>query len=228
MRTARSQKQTESVLHLKVICTDFPGLKFCDPHANEPSVREPVYLGIQHGSEVIGQVPADRRRAIFNPEFRVSCNPDGTPNFLGPYAQGTVRDRFVYLSWGVKQRGARFVMFRRLKLRLGHLSWEQIDQSMASGQPVVVRLKLTDAHGCPLCATPPQTHIRWETGGLVQNHGRPVQSDPQGGRSPRRGSNKKEKEDEQQGNPNELCPAPLRGKERLSRLLVQIKPVTAD
>jgi Family of unknown function (DUF5990) len=89
-------------------------------------------------------------------------NPDGTPNLLGPYAQGTPSDRLFYLSWGVKRQGGRFEMFRRLKLRLGHLTWKQIKKSIASGEPMVVTLKLTDARGCPLCATPRATHVTWE------------------------------------------------------------------
>jgi hypothetical protein len=162
MKTATSSKRPEPVLKIKVIGTELPGLRFCDPYAREPTVKEPVYLGIQHGREVIEQVPADRHTVIFNPEFRVSSNPDGTPNFLGPYAQGRPTDRFFYLSWGVKQKDRRFEMFRRLKLRLRHLTRRRINESIASDQPIVVRLKLTDPRGCPLCATPPPTQVTWE------------------------------------------------------------------
>jgi len=55
-----------------------------------------------------------------------------------------------------------FEMFRRLKIRLGHLRWDQIRRSIASEEPIVVKLKLTDARGGPLCAAPPATHIAWE------------------------------------------------------------------
>jgi Family of unknown function (DUF5990) len=161
-KRAASPKRAEPILKLKVICTELPGLRFCDPYAAEPTIKEPVYLGIQHGREVIEQVPADRRTVTFNPEFRVSRNPEGTPNFLGPYAQGTPTDRFIYLSWGVKHQDGRFEMFRRLKLRPRHLTWRQINESITSDQPIVVRLKLTDPRGCPLCATPPPPHVTWE------------------------------------------------------------------
>jgi Family of unknown function (DUF5990) len=103
---------------------------------------------------VIEQVPADRRAVVFNPEFRVSRNPDGTPNFLGPYAQGAPTDRFFYLSWGVKRQDGRFEMFRRLKLRLGHLTWNQIKESIATGQPGIKPAKLNQrsGRGCdPAC-----------------------------------------------------------------------------
>jgi len=53
-------------------------------------------------------------------------------------------------------------MFRRLKIRLDHLKWSEIRRSLAKEKPLVVNLRLTDAKGGPLCATPPNTHIRWE------------------------------------------------------------------
>ena len=91
---------SEKQLKLKVMCSRLPGLRFEDPNKHEPRVKEPVYLGIQRGTEVIEQAPADRHRVVFHPEFRIGKQPDGSPNFLGPYAQGRPRDRFFYLSWG--------------------------------------------------------------------------------------------------------------------------------
>jgi len=57
-----------------------------------------VHLGIQRGQEVIDVIPADRKQAAFDASFRVGRQRDGSPNFLGPYAQGPVGDRFVYES----------------------------------------------------------------------------------------------------------------------------------
>ena len=78
--------------------------------------------------------------SVFHPEFRIGKQRDGSPNFLGPYAQGRPKDRFFYLSWEVK-RSDRFDMFRRLKIRLTHLEWPEIEQSLESDEPIVVRLK---------------------------------------------------------------------------------------
>jgi uncharacterized protein DUF5990 len=91
---------TEPRLRVRVVCTDLPGRRFRGLHAPQRPVTEPVYLGIQRGREVIEQVPADRRQVTFAAEFTVGKRPDGSPNFLGPYAQGTPDDRFFYLSWG--------------------------------------------------------------------------------------------------------------------------------
>jgi hypothetical protein len=58
--------------------------------------------------------------------------------------------------------GDRFDMFRRLKIRLGHLSRAKVAAAVKSGKPLTVRLSLTDKKGGPLCATPPPTHIAWD------------------------------------------------------------------
>jgi hypothetical protein len=148
-------------LKLEVICTNLPGIRFGDRQG--AGIKEPVYLGIQFGKDVIHQVPADRRQVTFHPEFTVARKPDGSPNFLGPYAQGKADDRFFYLSWGIKRESGEFEMFRRLKIRLGHLDWPQIHYSLKSGKPIIVRLKLTDEKGGPLCATPRDSHLAWES-----------------------------------------------------------------
>ena len=150
-------------LKLNVMCSQLPGLRFVDPYNHEPRVKEPVYLGIQRGTDVIETVPANRHRVVFRPEFRIGKRPDESPNFLGPFAQGRPADRFFYLSWGVKREPEQFAMFRRLKIRLTHLEWPRIDRALDSGKPIVVRLKLTDEDGGPLCGTPDESRIKWES-----------------------------------------------------------------
>jgi len=151
----------QPVLQLKVVCTDLPGLSYPGLPDEYSAQKEPVYLGIQKGQEVIEQVRADRRQVTFKPTFRVATQEDGSPNFLGPYAQGRPADRFFYLSWGIKQKDGEFSMFRRLKIRLTHLTWEQINVSIESGTPIVARLRLKDGKGEPLCGGPGE-NIRWE------------------------------------------------------------------
>lgn len=154
-------KPPEDTLRVEVRGKDLPGLRFDDPQDAARPGKEPVYLGLQRGREVTEPVPADRKSVTFMAEFRVATRPDGAPNFLGPYAQGTVADRFFYLCWGVRVPSGGFHMFRRLKIRLDHLGWPEIRRALAAGQPIRVDLKLTDARGGPLCATPPPTHIHW-------------------------------------------------------------------
>jgi len=149
-------------LRVRVVCTDLPGTCFRDPQDPARPVKDPVFLGIQRGKEVIEQVPGGTKTVTFTPEFRIERKKDGTPNFLGPFAQGTADDRFFYLSWGVKGSTGGFDMFRRLKIRLGHLSATRVARACRSGEPITVRLRLTDAKGGPLCATPRPPHIEWE------------------------------------------------------------------
>src|SRR5438132_13605878 len=99
-------------LTLEVICTDLPGIRFTDSYDPERRIREPVYLAIQKGSEVIDAVPADKKQVIFRPVFRIGKQADGSPNFLGPFAQGSPQQRFFYLSWGIMHPDQRFQMFR--------------------------------------------------------------------------------------------------------------------
>ena len=151
----------EPLLRVNVRCTELPGRRFLDALDPARPCKEPVHLGIQKGRDVVDVVPADRKEATFVAEFRVGKKKDGAPNFLGPYAQGTADDRFFYLSWGEARRAGEFAMFRRLKVRLGHLQWKVIRASLASGKPLEVKLELTDRRGGPLCATPPPTHVEW-------------------------------------------------------------------
>ena len=92
-----------SRLRVRVIGTDLPGTR----HGEGGSAnREPVYVGIQRGKDVIDAVPADQTRVAFDAEFEIGAQSDGRVNFLGPYAQGDRHDRFFYLSWGVLSRRA--------------------------------------------------------------------------------------------------------------------------
>lgn len=145
-------------LRVRVIGTQLPGIRHC---ADDGASREPVHVGIQRGKDVIDDVPAEGPRVTFDAEFEIGTQPDGSVNFLGPYAQGDRHDRFFYLSWGIRS-GAHFDMFRRLKIRLGHLSRTKVNAAIKSGKPLTVRVKLTDKKGGPLCATPPPTHISWD------------------------------------------------------------------
>jgi hypothetical protein len=115
-----------------------------------------IWLGIQRGQEVEQAVKLPAERITFHAELRLEGEPPKAPNFLGPYSQGTAQDRFVYLNWGRRQSGI-WVGFRRVKLRLSHLTWDDL----AAGA-LKVALKCTDAKGGPICATIPATHLKWE------------------------------------------------------------------
>jgi uncharacterized protein DUF5990 len=141
-------------LTIEVICTELPGIRFAD--------YEPVYLGIQKGADVIEAVPGDTKRVVFKPVFRIGEQADGSPNFLGPFAQGTPQQRFFYLSWGVMHKNQRFEMFRRAKIHLSHLRWQDIRKAMSREAPLRVTLKLTGTKGDPVCASVRSPNIEWK------------------------------------------------------------------
>lgn len=134
-------------------CSELPGTAACG--------RTAVRLGIQRGAEVVDDVPADVPGVVFEAPLRVVRNEaNGRPNFLGPYAHGTVQDRFLYLCWGERIAGG-WDGFRRAKVPLKELSWEAVAAHVERGAPLVAELQLTDAKGEPLCASVKPSHHRW-------------------------------------------------------------------
>jgi hypothetical protein len=149
-------------LKIKVICEDLPGTEFSTASCGELLAYERIHLGIQRGDEVIEAVPANRKRVVFEPEFRVSPLPDGKTNFLGPYAKGTQTERFFYLSWVTKDEEGNLTMFRRAKIHLSHLPWSQVKEAIDSGRQLSVTLSLTDKKGGPRCASIKGDGIDWQ------------------------------------------------------------------
>jgi hypothetical protein len=149
-------------LTIEVICRDLPGKRFADLQNPMAEKREPVYLGIQKGNEVIEAVPADRKQVIFRPKFKIARQPDGSPNFLGPFAKGTPQERFFYLSWGVMDKKGHFEMFRRAKIHLNHLTWDEVSAVLSDNRPLKVSIRMTGPKGDPICASIRRDRANWE------------------------------------------------------------------
>ncbi len=150
-------------LTIEVICQNLPGTCFIDGQNPGGKVtREPVFLGIQKGHEVIEAVPADKKQILFRPIFRIGKQRNGSPNFLGPFAQGPPGERFFYLSWGVMRNRRQFEMFRRAKIHLNHLKWKPIELALSKNKPIVVMLNLTDEKGGPLCGSIREGRAQWQ------------------------------------------------------------------
>lgn len=142
-------------LTIEVICRQLPGIRFAD--------YEPVYLGIQKGNEVIEAVPGDRKQVTFRSTFRIAKQPDGSPNFLGAFAKGTPQERFFYLSWGVMDKTGHFEMFRRAKIHLNHLTWDQVSAAVKHNRPLKVTIGMTGKKGDPICASIRKDRADWQT-----------------------------------------------------------------
>ncbi|MCO5296624.1 MAG: DUF5990 family protein [Fimbriimonadaceae bacterium] len=141
-------------LLIRIRCTEMPGPTF--------QGQDGVRLGVQRGSEVVEDVPGDASEVVFDVPLRVERTTAGSPNFLGPYAHGTVSERFLYLCWGVRANGS-WIGFRRAKVQLKELPWEVVAAHVASGDPLEATVRMTDPKGEPLCATVKPSHIAWET-----------------------------------------------------------------
>jgi hypothetical protein len=124
----------------------------------------PIHLGVQRQREPVGVVAAALGEATFSLEFRLADR-GGTPNFLGPYAQGSREERFFYITWGRGGSAATFQMFRRLKVHLSHLTWRHIETAIRRNRPLHVEIDATDRCGGPRCgsAWPDDAGISWDT-----------------------------------------------------------------
>ena len=76
-----------------------------------------------------------------------------TPNFLGPFVHGGTADRFLYLSWRPKdwRPGGpdvpRWVWLRRMKVRLGSITWPQVNEAVRDNGLLEKRVEGTGPSG---------------------------------------------------------------------------------
>jgi len=120
-----------------------------------------VRLGIQKGRTVIDDLPADAPEILFAPTLGVKTNPrTGALDFTGPFAQGKLGERFLYLCWG-ERNGAFWEGFARAKLLLHPLQKEVVEKALSTGQPLHIILTLTNPKGNPVCARIKEEDITW-------------------------------------------------------------------
>lgn len=140
-------------LSIRLRCIDLPG--------RELKGRSQIRLGIQKGKDAIEDVLADAVEVVFTCSVRVARNEaTGKPIFLGPYAQGTPSERFLYLCWGERNAGA-WEGIGRAKVHLKAIEWATVEHAITTGHPLEATIKMTDKKGGPLCASVPSDHITW-------------------------------------------------------------------
>src|SRR5215510_947900 len=96
-----------------------------------------VLFQMQHGRG--GLVPSVRRSSTsidFEFSVRVGTQKDGLPNFLGPFAQGPTRARFVYINSGTLAGDMQSCWTRRAKVPLTGISWALVKKALSSGASV--------------------------------------------------------------------------------------------
>jgi hypothetical protein len=121
----------------------------------------PVRFKVQRGKdELLEATSASSSQLVF--EFSVRARDDGfgAPNFLGPFAQGPVGGRFVYVNSGTHAGQADAGWTRRAKIPLGGITWSLIEK--AAGSVIEARIAGTARDGGPACATVPLLGGRWK------------------------------------------------------------------
>ena len=121
------------------------------------TVAEPlgeVWLRVQKGRcELVAPTSESKKGTVFDLTVNVELK-DGTPNFLGSFAQGPKGARFVYVNSGTYAGQSDSCWARRAKISLMNITAEQIEKVLASPN---ARLELSFAgvgrDGGPTCAS---------------------------------------------------------------------------
>ena len=119
----------------------------------------PVRFAVHRGKvELLEATSANATQQVF--EFSVRARDDGSggaPNFLGPFAQGPVGGRFVYVNSGTLGGEPNSRWTRRAKVPLGGITWSMIKK----GSVIEARIAGTARDGGPACATVPLLGGGW-------------------------------------------------------------------
>lgn len=117
-----------------------------------------VDFGIQKGSgnqyEIIQKQRSNNSDLYF--EFKISVKEDKTslPNFVGPFVQGPLNERFIYIDIGTYAGQIHSAWSRRLKIPLRDISPETIKLLLADSSFILeTKVPGTGKDGGPNCAT---------------------------------------------------------------------------
>jgi len=117
-----------------------------------------VDFGVQKGKgnqyETIQKQRSNNNDLSF--EFKISVNESQTslPNFTGPYVQGPLYERFIYIDIGTYAGQIDSVWGRRLKIPLRDISSETIKLLLTDSSFILeTKVPGTDKDGGPNCAT---------------------------------------------------------------------------
>lgn len=123
-----------------------------------------VLFGVQRGAkEIVSPVLSTGEDIAFDLSLPVRDNrSDGLPNFLGPFAQGTPADRFLYISSGTLAGQVDSSWTRRAKIALSGIGWNLIREAAETPNGVLeARFAATGRDGGPACASVPLLADGW-------------------------------------------------------------------
>ena len=112
-----------------------------------------VDFGLQEGHGSNYEVVAKQRSKGDDLEFEFTVTAktgrdDDPPNLAGPFVQGPVGQRFVYINIGTYAGQTNTPWSRRLKIPLSGITWDML----LSGNVLVARIPGTGKDGGPSCA----------------------------------------------------------------------------
>lgn len=117
-----------------------------------------VVFGLQRGrDELVTPVLSDGSELVFDLTARIGERPDGSaPNFLGPFTQGPVSARFVYVNSGTLAGQSHSCWTRRAKLPLTGIDASLIEEALRSPDTVLeASIAGRSRDGGPVCASVP-------------------------------------------------------------------------
>jgi hypothetical protein len=117
-----------------------------------------VDFGLQKGSgrdyETIQKQRSTGKDLRFDVNVRIKNSADSNPVFLGPFVQGTPRDRFIYIDIGTYAGQSDSKWSRKLKIPLSGITLETLQKLKANAPGVLeARVQGTGKDGGPTCAT---------------------------------------------------------------------------
>jgi len=141
-------QEEEYRVHLRIICITPP-----NPEEHGAS------FGLQDNSTTKEWViHPGKNQPNGDVQFECECRvrrsrTNSKPNFLGTFVHGGTADRFLYLSWRPKDwhpggsEAPRWVWLRRMKVRLGSITWPQVKQALRENAVLEKRVEGTGPSG---------------------------------------------------------------------------------
>lgn len=121
--------------------------------ASPPGVDFSLQSGRAANATAVNVQRGNGRDLTFDFELTVGAPRGGSPNFTGPFAQGTAAERFVYLCVGTCAGQAGSPWTRRIKVPLAAITAEQVATALASAGRLQATIPGTGKDGTPSCAT---------------------------------------------------------------------------
>lgn len=124
-----------------------------------------VTFGVQRGkAELLPPSQVDDDRLTFDFTVRIGAQQaDGSPNFLGPFTQGTPQERFVYVNAGTLAGQAGSTWTRRAKVKLAGITQAMIETVCATpGTVIEAHIAGKAKDGGPPAASIPLLGAGWQ------------------------------------------------------------------